>query len=163
MEPKKVTISGLPLHGNAFGWGGAIQIDMRILLAIAPTMYRQTLAHSIRRECPNDDVCLADPDALDREASSFHPHMIVCNDSASEVQEVSIPSWVVIRYHDSLSASVFLDGKTYALSRIYRSKTSSEWSRRPSGWSCAGVSGRGPPHVGGRAYDDAPPSASSWC
>ncbi|HEY6751129.1 MAG TPA: hypothetical protein VI027_07375 [Rubrobacteraceae bacterium] len=111
MEPKKVTISGLPLHGNAFGWGEAIQIDMRILLAIAPTMYRQTLAHSIRRECPNDDVCLADPDALDREASSFHPHMIVCNDSASEVQEVSIPSWVVIRYHDSLSASVFLDGE----------------------------------------------------
>ena len=111
MEPKKVTISGLPLHGNAFGWGEAIQIDMRILLAIAPTMYRQTLAHSIRKECPNDDVCLADPDALDREASSFHPHMIVCNDSASEVQEVSIPSWVVIRYHDSLSASVFLDGE----------------------------------------------------
>ena len=111
MEPKKVTISGLPLHGNAFGWGEAIQIDMRILLAIAPTMYRQTLAHSIRRECPNDDVCLADPDALDREASSFHPHMLVCNDSASEVQEVSIPSWVVIRYHDSLSASVFLDGE----------------------------------------------------
>lgn len=111
MEPKKVTISGLPLHGNAFGWGEAIQIDMRILLAIAPTMYRQTLAHSIRRECPNDEVCLADPDALDREASSFHPHMIVCNDSASEVQEVSIPSWVVIRYHDSLSASVFLDGE----------------------------------------------------
>ena len=111
MEPKKVTISGLPLHGNAFGWGEATQIDMRILLAIAPTMYRQTLAHSIRRECPNDDVCLADPDALDREASSFYPHMIVCNDSASEVQEVSIPSWVVIRYHDSLSASVFLDGE----------------------------------------------------
>jgi hypothetical protein len=111
MEPKKVTISGLPLHGNAFGWGEAIQIDMRILLAIAPTMYRQTLAHSIRRECPNDDVCLADPDALVREASSFHPPMIVCNDSASEVQEVSIPSWVVIRYHDSLSASVFLDGE----------------------------------------------------
>ena len=111
MEPKKVTISGLPLHGNAFGWGEATQIDMRILLAIAPTMYRQTIAHSIRRECPNDDVYLADSDALDREASSFHPHMIVCNDSASEVQEVSIPSWVVIRYHDSLSASVFLDGE----------------------------------------------------
>ena len=84
---------------------------MRILLAIAPTMYRQTLAHSIRRERPNDDVCVADPNALDREAPSFRPHMVVCNDSAPEVREVSVPSWVVIRYHDSLSTSVFLDGE----------------------------------------------------
>jgi hypothetical protein len=56
-------------------------------------------------------VCVADPNALDREAPSFRPHMVVCNDSAPEVREVSVPSWVVIRYHDSLSASVFLDGE----------------------------------------------------
>ena len=30
---------------------------------------------------------------------------------ASDVREVSAPSWVVIRYHDYLSASVFLDGQ----------------------------------------------------
>ena len=84
---------------------------MRILVAVEPTMYRETLAHVLRRERPNDDVRLADPDALDREASSFRPHMIVCSDAASEVREVSVPSWVVIRYHDSLSASVFLDGR----------------------------------------------------
>jgi hypothetical protein len=35
----------------------------------------------------------------------------VCSDEASEVREVSVPSWVVIRYQDSLSASVFLDGQ----------------------------------------------------
>jgi hypothetical protein len=101
----------LPPHGNAFGWGEATQILMRILVAIAPTMYRQTLAHSIRRARPNDNVRLGDPDSLDREASSFRPHLILCHDSASEVQEVNVPSWVVIRYHDSLSASVFLDGR----------------------------------------------------
>ena len=84
---------------------------MRILVALAPTMYRQTLAHSIRRERPNDYVCVADPNALDREAPSFRPHMVVCNDSAPEVREVSVPSWVVIRYHDNLSASVFLEGQ----------------------------------------------------
>jgi hypothetical protein len=82
---------------------------MRILLAIAPTMYRQTLAHSIWRERPNDDVRLADPDTLDQEAPSFRPHIVVSNDSAPEVREVSVPTWVVIRYHDSLSASVFFD------------------------------------------------------
>ena len=83
---------------------------MRILLALAPTMYRQTLAHGLRTDRPDDEVRLADPDALDQEASSFAPHMIVCSDNASEVgEEVSVLSWIVIRYHDSMSASVFLD------------------------------------------------------
>ena len=75
-------------------------------------MYRQTLAHIIRRDRPDDEVHLADPDSLDREAASFLPHLIVCTDNAPEVrEEVSVPSWIVIRYHDSLSASVFLDGQ----------------------------------------------------
>ena len=84
---------------------------MRILVAVAPAMYRQTLAHILQRTRPNDDVRLADPNTLDREASSFRPHMIVCHDSASEVREVSVPCWIIIRYHDALSASVFLDGR----------------------------------------------------
>jgi hypothetical protein len=83
---------------------------MRILVAVAPTMYRETLAHVIRTDRPDDDVRLADPDSLDREAISFRPHLVVCNDNAPEVPEgVSVPSWVVIRYHDHLSASVFID------------------------------------------------------
>jgi hypothetical protein len=85
---------------------------MRILVALTPTMYRQTLAHVIRRDRTDDEVRLADPDSLDPEASSFGPHLIICNDNAPEVrEEVSVPSWIVIRYHDSLSASVFLDGQ----------------------------------------------------
>jgi hypothetical protein len=84
---------------------------MRILVALTPTMYRQTLVHILRRDRPDDDMRLADPQTLDREASSFRPHLIVCNDNVSEVREVSVPSWVVIRYHDSLSASVFIDGQ----------------------------------------------------
>ncbi len=57
---------------------------MRILIAVAPTMYRETLAHILRINRRNDDVRLAEPDALDREASSFRPHMILCSDTASE-------------------------------------------------------------------------------
>jgi len=88
-----------------------IKIYMRILVAVTPKMYRETLAHILRRDRP-DDVRLADPQALDREAASFRPHLVVCNDNASEVrEEVSVPSWVVIRYHDHLSASVFIDGQ----------------------------------------------------
>jgi hypothetical protein len=84
---------------------------MRILLAVAPTMYRETLAHVLRGNRPDDEVRLAEPDSLEREAASFRPHLIVCTDAAPEVGEVSVPSWVVIRYHDSLSASVFLEGQ----------------------------------------------------
>jgi hypothetical protein len=74
-------------------------------------MYRETLAHVIKTNRPDDEVHLADPHSLDREASSFRPHLIVCNDNAPTVRGVSVPSWVVIRYHDHLSASVFLDGQ----------------------------------------------------
>ena len=85
---------------------------MRILIAVAPIMYRQTLAHVLLRDRPNDQVRLADPQALGREAPSFCPHLIVCNDNASQVrEEVSVSSWVVIRFHDHLSASVFIDGQ----------------------------------------------------
>ena len=74
-------------------------------------MYRETLAHVLRQDRPNDDVRLADPQALDREAASFGPHLIVSTDDAPRVRRVSVPSWVVIRYHDHLSASVFVDGR----------------------------------------------------
>ncbi len=84
---------------------------MRILIAVAPTMYRETIAHIIQKDHPNDEVRFPDPQILYQEASSFRPHLIVCNDNASKVREVSVLSWVVIRYHDSLSASVFLDGQ----------------------------------------------------
>ena len=85
---------------------------MRILVAVAPKMYRETLAHILRTDRPNDEVRIAHPQALDREAASFWPHLVVCNDNASEVrEEVSVPSWVVIRVHDHLSASVFLVGQ----------------------------------------------------
>jgi hypothetical protein len=76
-------------------------------------MYRQTIAHVLRRDRPEDEVQhLADPQVLDREVSSLRPHLVVCNDNVPDVgEEVSVPSWVVIRYHDHLSASVFLDGQ----------------------------------------------------
>ena len=75
-------------------------------------MYRETLAHFIRRCRPYAKVHLADPNSLDGEASAFRPHLVVSTDDAAEVPKgVVVPSWIVIRYHDSLDASVFLDGQ----------------------------------------------------
>jgi hypothetical protein len=74
-------------------------------------MYRETLAGILRRNRLDDDVRLTAPDSLEEEATSFRPHLIVCSDDAPEVREVSITSWIVIRYQDHMSASVFLDGR----------------------------------------------------
>jgi len=84
---------------------------VRILLAVAPTMYREAFAHILlqREDHPTDEVRLTYPDTIEREAASFLPHLIVCSDDATKVRTVSVPSWVVIRYHDRLSASVSLD------------------------------------------------------
>ena len=85
---------------------------MRILLAVSPLMYRETLAHVIRTNRPNAQVHLAEPEDLAREAASFGPHLIVCSDDAQEVQGVGVPSWVVLRYYQNhMSASVVLDGR----------------------------------------------------
>jgi hypothetical protein len=92
-----------------FVGGRDIWSYMRILVAVEPKMYRETLVHCIRTNRPDADVRLADPDSLDREASSFGPHLIVCNDDAPNVRGVNVPSWVVVRYHDGLDASVILD------------------------------------------------------
>jgi DNA-binding NarL/FixJ family response regulator len=96
-------------------FGDTYKHPMRILVAVEPKMYREAIAHVIRTNRPDDDVRLADSDSLDREASSFNPHLVVCTDGAPEVRGVSVLSWIVIRYHDSLSASVFLDDQDPSL------------------------------------------------
>ena len=88
---------------------------MRILIALAPLMYRQTLALTLKgRRPPHDEVLIAAPQALNREASRFHPHLVVCNDNASEV-EVAVPCWVVIRFHDGMDATVSISGQSSRL------------------------------------------------
>ncbi len=82
---------------------------MRILVAVQPTMCRETIAHCIRINRFDNEVRLAAPDSLEGEATSFRPHLLVCNDNAPQVKGGSIPSRVVVRYHDSLDTSVFLN------------------------------------------------------
>ena len=82
---------------------------MRILVTVEPTMYRETLAHVLRTSRLDDEVRLANSRSLEREATSFHPHMVVCSEDAPEIRGVTVPSRVVLRYHDGLNASVYLD------------------------------------------------------
>jgi hypothetical protein len=46
---------------------------MRVLIAIALTMYWETLELALLRYRPHLEVRITDPDALDRETASFEP------------------------------------------------------------------------------------------
>src|SRR5919199_2016779 len=82
---------------------------LRVLIAIAPTMYWETLELALLRYRPHLEVRITDPDALDRETSNFRPHVVVCNHITPSVRE-SIPSWVVVPYHSS-NATIHVYGQ----------------------------------------------------
>lgn len=73
---------------------------MRVLIAIAPTMYWETLELALLRYRPDLEVRIADPDVLDRETASFEPHVVVCNAVTATVRE-NVSSWVMVPYHSS--------------------------------------------------------------
>ncbi len=82
---------------------------MRVLIAIAPTMYWETLELALLRYRPHVDVHIADPEDLDREVIDFRPHVVVCNNVTQTIQE-SVPSWVMVPYHSS-DATIHIQGE----------------------------------------------------
>src|SRR4051812_14807612 len=82
---------------------------MRVLIAIAPTIYWETLELALLRYRPHLDVRITGPDALDRETANFEPHVVVCNRVTPTVRE-SVPSWVVVPYHSS-DATIYVQGQ----------------------------------------------------
>ena len=50
---------------------------MRILITIAPRIYREVLALSIHRRRPDFEVLLAPPGSLDGRAERFGPHVLL--------------------------------------------------------------------------------------
>jgi hypothetical protein len=82
---------------------------VRVLIAIAPTMYWETLELALLRYRPNLEVRIADPDALDRETADFGPHLVVCNHVTTTVRE-NVHSWVMVPYHSS-DATIHLRGQ----------------------------------------------------
>src|SRR5918997_2396505 len=83
---------------------------VRVLIAIAPTIYWETLELALLRYRPHLDVRIAGPDALDRETISFEPHLVVCNEVTPTVRE-SVPSWVAVPYHHSSDATIHVQGQ----------------------------------------------------
>jgi hypothetical protein len=82
---------------------------VRVLIAIAPTMYWETLELALLRYRPHVDVHIADPEDLDREVIDFGPHVVVCNNVTQTIRE-SVPSWVMVPYHSS-DATIHIQGE----------------------------------------------------
>ena len=82
---------------------------MRALIAIAPTIYWETLELALLRYRPDLEVRIAGPDVLDRETASFEPHVVVCNAVTATVRE-NVPSWVMVPYHSS-DATIHVQGQ----------------------------------------------------
>ena len=82
---------------------------MRVLIAIAPTMYWETLELALLRYRPHVDVRISGPDDLDEEVTSFEPHVVVCN-YVSPTIRWNVPSWVAVPYHSS-DATIHVRGQ----------------------------------------------------
>ncbi len=84
---------------------------MRVLIAVEPLMYRETMASVLLQRRPHTQVRIAGPEDLDRELESFLPHLVVCSVLSEKVKGIA-RSWVHILYEDSLDASVSVDART---------------------------------------------------
>jgi hypothetical protein len=70
---------------------------IRVLIAIAPRMYGQVLAHAIAENRPAVEVLRVEPGEFDGEFDGFDPEFIVCNEATDRVKALA-SSWVVLTY-----------------------------------------------------------------
>jgi hypothetical protein len=91
---------------------------IRVLVAIAPSMYQQTLTLFLRRRRPDLEVKGVDPVDLERECAHFEPHLLVCHDGVSEEIRSRALARIEILYSDSLDALVKMDGRDSRLEDI---------------------------------------------
>jgi hypothetical protein len=84
---------------------------IRVLVAVAPKIYRQTITLFLRSRRPDIEIRSADPLDLQRECALLEPHLLVCHDGVSEDVRNRALFLVEIRYSDSLDAEVKANGK----------------------------------------------------
>lgn len=88
-------------------------VMLRVLVAINPTMYREVLAHAVRKHHPHAQVRMTAPADLDGEAKRLAPHLIVCHSATGVVREVA-KSWVKLEVRldpEGLDANVKVDSR----------------------------------------------------
>jgi hypothetical protein len=83
---------------------------MRVLVALKPRVYRDTLVHTIKRARSWVAVHFLDPDILDYEAGYWKPQVVICDQATPAVSEFAT-CWVEIRQRDPLRVTVNIRGR----------------------------------------------------
>ncbi len=91
---------------------------MRVLIAIAPKMYRDTVAFTLTSRRSGIEVEAVSPEELDGEAASVKPDVLVCHDDASPEVRERVSHRVEILYTDSMNARVVSDGREESVEDI---------------------------------------------
>jgi len=93
---------------------------MRILITVAPLMYREALAMAIHQDRPDIEVLIGTLGELDGQAEAFDPHLLIRNDTdgADMSLQTGVLCWIEVLYSDGLNARVSLDGKVWEIEDI---------------------------------------------
>ena len=85
---------------------------MRVLVALSPRLYRESVASSLQNTRPGIEVRVARPEDVDLELAGWRPHLLVHDDTAP------VPEWalsgvrgrVELSYSDGMNARVVAGG-----------------------------------------------------
>jgi hypothetical protein len=91
-------------------FGGEEAVPIRVLMAIAPTMYGQALAYALQMNRPQVEVVRVEPDELDGRPAGDQSHPVACNGSDDEAKALA-PSWAALSYPRTVEADVYLGGR----------------------------------------------------
>jgi hypothetical protein len=83
---------------------------MRVLVALKPRAYRDTLVHAIKRARSWAAVLFLDPDILDYETRYLQPQVVICDQSTPAVRELAT-CWVEIQQRDPPQVTVSVRGR----------------------------------------------------
>lgn len=93
---------------------------MRILVTIAPLMYRESLSLTLQRHRPDSEVLFGAAESLDGQAERFRPHLLIRNDTDGVDMELrkDVLCWIEILYSDGMGARISLDEEVWEIENI---------------------------------------------
>ncbi len=93
---------------------------MRILITVAPLMYREALAIAVHQDLPESEVMIGSLGQFDGQAENFAPHLLIRNDTdgADMSLQTGALCWVEVLYSNGLNARISLDGAVWEIDDI---------------------------------------------
>src|SRR4051794_13740532 len=84
-------------------------VEVRVLVAIEPQMYREVLAFHLCQQRPQAEVVLASPQTVVAESTRMRPHLIIASKIPLGLKEMGF-FWVEVSADNGLNAIICADG-----------------------------------------------------